>query len=178
MARGNKNAWTSTGEILLWLLFVALVFPAAFAGYAVGHYTSLGKPPKTVQVTTTVGSTSTSTSTPTTTTSATTTGSSGGSVAAGKTVFTGSSNCAGCHTFTAAGSSGTLGPNLDTAITTDAAADNHMSLAVFVKESIVHPDAYIAKGYSGGIMPGTFGTDLTSTQINDLVAFIVSNTNK
>jgi len=159
---------------MLWLLFVALIFPAAFAGYAVGHYTSLGKPPATV--TTTVGSTSMSTATPTTTTSATTTSSSGGDAAAGKVVFTGSSGCSGCHTFKAAGSSGTIGPDLDTAPAMDAKADGNMALAAFIKQSITDPSAYIAKGYSDGIMPKTFGTSLTSTQIDDLVAFISSNT--
>lgn len=49
-----------------------------------------------------------------------------------------------------------------------------MALAAFVKESIVNPDAYIAKGYSKGLMPTTFGNSLSSSQLNDLVAFIVS----
>ena len=158
---------------------MALVFPAAFAGYAVGHYTSLGKPPKTV--TETVGSTSTSTTSMTTTSMTTTsmtttTSSSGGNVAAGKTVFT-SSSCGGCHTFTAAGSFGNVGPNLDTALVTDAAADGNMALDAFIRESIVDPGAYIAKGpYSSGIMTATFATSLTATQIDDLVAFILSGT--
>jgi mono/diheme cytochrome c family protein len=173
VARRKRNPWTSTSEVLLWLLFVALIFPAAFAGYAVGHYTSLGKPPATV--TTTVGSTPTSTSTPATTTSGatTTTSSSGGSVAAGKVVFA-SSGCASCHTFAPANSSGQIGPNLDTAPTTDAKADGNMAVADFIKESITDPSAYIAKGYNDGIMPKTFKTSLTRTQLNNLVAFIVS----
>jgi hypothetical protein len=49
-----------------------------------------------------------------------------------------------------------------------------MNLAAFVKESIVNPDAYIAKGYTKGLMPKTFGQSLSSTQLNDLVAFILS----
>ncbi len=171
VARRKKNPWTSTSEIVLWLLVVALIFPAAFAGYAVGHYTSLGKPPATV--TTTVGSTSTST--PTTTTSMTTTTSGGGDVAAGKALFT--QNCASCHTLTAAGASGTFGPNLDTKPAIDAKADGNMALDAFIKQSITDPNAYIAQGFtkpSG--MPPSFGTSLTSTQINDLVALILSGT--
>ena len=53
--------------------------------------------------------------TPTTTESVTTTAPVGdaGDAAAGKTVFTGSAGCTGCHTLKDAGASGTVGPNLD-----------------------------------------------------------------
>ncbi len=164
--------------MLLWLLFVALLFPAGFAGWAVGRYTSLGKPSATVVRTVTVGSTSAATTTaPATTTSATTTssGSGGGNAAAGKSVFA-SSGCGSCHTFQPAGATGAIGPNLDTAPAADAKADHNMALAAFIKQSIVDPEAYIAKGYSKGIMPTTFGTSLSSSQQNDLVAFILSGT--
>jgi cytochrome c551/c552 len=175
----RQNPWSSTGEVLVWILFAVLLFPAGFAGYAVGHYTSLGKPPKTVVNTVTVGSTSsqTTTSAATTTSSATTTSGSGGggNAAAGKTVFA-SNGCANCHTFKPAGSSGTIGPDLDSAPHEDAKADNNMALAAFIKESIVNPDAYIAKGFSKGLMPTNFGSQLSSSQVNDLVAFILSGT--
>lgn len=171
MARRRKNPWTSTSEILLWLLFVALLFPAAFAGYAVGHYTSLGKPPATVTVT----STATPGTTSATTTAATTT-SSGGDIAAGKTAF-GANGCSGCHTFTAAGSNGTIGPNLDTAPAQDAQAAG-MDLASFVKQSITDPNAYIAQGFSKpSQMPSTFSS-LPASTLNALVAFILSGTHK
>jgi hypothetical protein len=49
-----------------------------------------------------------------------------------------------------------------------------MQLPDFIEESIKDPDAYIAKGYSKGIMPTTFGNSLSSKQLHDLVAFIVS----
>lgn len=157
------------------MLFAVLLFPAGFAGYAVGHYTSLGKPPKTVVNTVTVGSTSAPTTSMTTTTSAatTTSGGGGGNAAAGKTVFA-ANGCANCHTFTPAGSNGTIGPNLDTGPTESAKADGNMPLAAFIKQSIVDPNAYIAKGYTKGLMPATFGSQLSKTQINDLVAFILS----
>jgi mono/diheme cytochrome c family protein len=162
---------------MLWLLFVVLLIPAAFAGYAVGHYTSLGKPPATVTVS--IGPTIT---TPTTTSAATTTSasttstsSSGGDIAAGKVVFN-ASGCASCHTFTPAGASGQVGPNLDTAPAESAKADGNMNLDAFIRQSIILPNAYIAKGYTAGVMPSTFGTSLTPTQIKNLVAFISSGT--
>lgn len=162
---------------MIWLLFFALLFPAGFAGWAIGHYTSLGKGPTTVTKTVTVGSTSTPTTTSAQTTPMTTTSSSSGNVAAGRTLFA-SSGCASCHTFTPAGSSGTIGPNLDTAPAQDAKADGNMPLAAFVKQSIVDPNAYIAKGFPKGIMPATFGSQLKPSQIDDLVAFILSGTAK
>jgi cytochrome c551/c552 len=177
----RRNPWSSTGEVLLWVLFTALLFPAGLAGWAVGHYTSLGKPPSTVVHTVTVGggtSSATSTSAGTTTAAPTTTGSSGGgggNAAAGKAVFA-SSGCAACHTFKPAGATGTIGPNLDTEPATSAKADHNMPLAAFIKQSIVDPNAYIAKGFHSGLMPTTFGSQLSSSQINDLVAFILSGT--
>jgi hypothetical protein len=48
-----------------------------------------------------------------------------------------------------------------------------MPLVGFVRESIVKPNAYISPGYPRGVMPQTFGKSLTTTQLDDLVAFIV-----
>lgn len=157
---------------MIWLLFFTLLFPAGFAGWAIGHYTSLGKPSATVTVTGTVMPGTVTSTTPTTTSS-----SGGSQVAAGKTLFT-SSGCISCHTFTPAGSTGSIGPNLDTAPAQDAKADGNMPLAAFIKQSITDPNAYIAKGnYQPGTMPGNFGS-LGTTKIDDLVAFILSGTSK
>jgi cytochrome c551/c552 len=173
----RRNPWTSTGEVFIWVLFAALLFPAGFAGWAVGHYTSLGgKPSETVVHTVTAGTTpaATTTSAQTTTSAATTTSAGGGDAAAGKAVFA-ANGCATCHTFQPANATGTIGPNLDTAPSSDAKADNNMALAAFVAESIRNPDAYIAKGFSKGIMPTTtFSKSLSSKQLDDLVAFILS----
>ena len=163
------------------MLFAALLFPAGFAGWAVGHYTSLGKSSSTVVHTVTIGSTSAPATTtapaPTTTPATTTSSGGGGNAAAGKAVFA-ANGCASCHTFKPANATGSVGPDLDTAPASDAKADNNMNLAAFIKESIDNPDAYIAKGYSKGVMPTTFGQSLSSTQLNDLVAFILSGTAK
>jgi cytochrome c551/c552 len=175
----RKNPWVTTGEVFLWVLFAALLFPAAFAGWAVGHYTSLGGE-KTKTVTVSSGGTTPSTTTAGTTTAATTTSSgtttaaAGGAalIAAGKTVFN-ANGCAACHTFAPAAATGTVGPNLDTAPTTDAQKDK-MPVPAFVKQSIVDPNAYIAPGYPKGVMPTTFGSSLSAAQLNSLVAFIVS----
>lgn len=103
--------------------------------------------------------------TTTTTTTATTTEQPPGSPEAGKAVFA-SAGCGACHTFAAAGTSGTVGPNLDEALQGKDPA--------FVRESIVDPNAEIAKGYGAGVMPQNFGQQLSPKQLDDLVAFLTS----
>jgi mono/diheme cytochrome c family protein len=93
----------------------------------------------------------------------------GGDATAGKAVFT-SAGCASCHTLSQAGATGTVGPNLDTAIKGDAGST---PLADFIRESIVDPDKVIAKGYTAGIMPTNFGSTLSSSDIDNLVALIM-----
>ncbi|HEY8193057.1 MAG TPA: cytochrome c [Gaiellaceae bacterium] len=88
-----------------------------------------------------------------------------GDPAAGKAVFA-SAGCAGCHTFEAAGASGTVGPNLDEVL-----ADKH---AEFVRQSIVEPNAEVAEGYQPGIMP-SFKDQLSEDQVNNLVAFLTQS---
>jgi cytochrome c oxidase subunit 2 len=86
-----------------------------------------------------------------------------GDPAAGKEVFA-SAGCAGCHTFTPAGSNASIGPDLDNALKGKDAA--------FVLQSIVDPNAQIAPGFSAGIMPTSFGQSLSDKQLADLVAFL------
>jgi mono/diheme cytochrome c family protein len=84
----------------------------------------------------------------------------------GKIVFS-AQGCGSCHTFKAASATGTVGPDLDTALKGKDAA--------FVHASIVDPNKEIASGYQPNIMPQNFGQTLTPTQINDLVAFLTQS---
>jgi cytochrome c551/c552 len=94
-------------------------------------------------------------------------------IAAGKTLFS-ANGCSSCHTLAAAGATGTIGPNLDTAVTSDAAKAK-MPVGAFIKQSIVDPAAFTATGGPWATaMPTTFGGSLSQTQINDLVALIES----
>jgi mono/diheme cytochrome c family protein len=88
-----------------------------------------------------------------------------GNPAAGKAVFA-SNGCGGCHTFTPAGTKGTIGPDLDQVL--------KGKDAEFVRQSIVDPNAEIAEGFQPNVMPQTYGQQLTSKQIADLVAFLLS----
>ena len=71
-----------------------------------------------------------------------------GDAAAGKEVFM-SSGCGGCHTYGPAGTSASIGPDLDTAL--------DGKDADFVLESIAQPNDEIASGFQANIMPATFG---------------------
>ena len=91
--------------------------------------------------------------------------------AAGKALFT-ANGCGGCHTFTPAGSTGKVGPNLDN-LAADAQKANRGSLEAYTRESIKHPNVYIVPGFQAGVMPD-FGSKLTDSQIDDLVSFLTS----
>lgn len=184
MPRRRRSTAVSIGEVLVWFLFVALLVPAGVVGWAIGHSTAGGT--RTVTVRAAGAAPTTTRSAPATTASATTAAATttaapstttapaaaAGDAAKGKAVFT-SAGCGSCHAFKPAGTSATVGPDLDTRPAQDAKKAN-MQLAAFVHESIVSPDAFIASGYAKGIMPTTFGSTLSKQQVDDLVAFVVS----
>jgi cytochrome c oxidase subunit 2 len=121
---------------------------------------------------------STATSTPTSTPPpAGSGGSTGGSTSGaagdpdnGKTIFTGSAGCGGCHALAAAGTTGAVGPALDDL--SGSAQKAGEPLDAFIKTSIVDPGAFVAEGYPDGVMPTNFGSTLSASDIDDLVAFI------
>jgi cytochrome c551/c552 len=88
-----------------------------------------------------------------------------GNAATGKTVFV-ANGCGACHAFQPAGATATVGPNLSVVLQGKDAA--------FIRESVVDPNAEIAQGYQAGIMPDNFGTQISTAQLNDLIAFLQS----
>jgi cytochrome c551/c552 len=94
-----------------------------------------------------------------------------GNAAAGKAVFAGN-GCGACHTFQPAGSTGKIGPDLGNLAA--GAQEAGQPLAEYARQSIVDPNAFVVKGYPSGVMPGDFGQKLSKTQLDDLVAFLVS----
>jgi cytochrome c oxidase subunit 2 len=82
----------------------------------------------------------------------------------GKSLFT-SVGCGNCHVLQDAGSQGQLGPDLDNVL---ADADE-----AFVRESIVSPDAQIAEGFQPGVMPQTYGEQLSDQQLEALVEYLL-----
>jgi mono/diheme cytochrome c family protein len=86
-----------------------------------------------------------------------------GDPAAGRQVFE-AQGCGGCHAFSAAGTSGTVGPDLDEAL--------QGQDAEFIRQSIVDPNAEVASGFAPNVMPQDYGQNLTQKQLDDLVAFL------
>jgi mono/diheme cytochrome c family protein len=99
--------------------------------------------------------------------------------AVGKTIFTGVGGCGSCHTLAAAGTTGTVGPNLDQRLKSDCATPQSMKIRGTTLEKCIHtaivdPYAYIPSGYAAGIMPSTFSKTLSPSQVEALVAFLSS----
>jgi cytochrome c oxidase subunit 2 len=89
--------------------------------------------------------------------------------ALGKETFA-SAGCGGCHTFAPAGTDAQVGPDLDN-LAADAQAAGE-PVADYVRQSIVDPNAVIAKGYQPGVMPETFGDTLKPDELDALVAYL------
>lgn len=147
------------------LVLVVLVAALGLVAAGCGGEESQSAAPETVQgevtttettTTETTESTSTETTTGETTTTTTETGGGAptGDPVAGKAIFTGASGCTGCHTLADAGSSGTVGPNLDDA-----------------KPSFDLAYDRVTNGQGG--MP-SFKTSLTDQQRADVAAYVSS----
>jgi cytochrome c553 len=80
-------------------------------------------------------------------------GSGGGDAAAGEAVFT--ANCGSCHTLEEAGTTGTVGPNLD--------------------ESTLDVEAVVAQVENGGGAMPPFGGQLSEEEIANVAAFVVAS---
>src|SRR4051812_843644 len=99
-------------------------------------------------------------------------GGGGGQAAApdAKALFTngkdssGATPCGSCHTLSEASTNGTTGPDLDQVLKGKDAA--------FIKQSILQPDAEIAKGFAKGIMPPNYGSTLSGAEVDALVKFL------
>jgi cytochrome c oxidase subunit 2 len=90
----------------------------------------------------------------------------------GKAVFT-NNGCGACHTLTAAGTTGKVGPDLDKLRAY--AQQAKQPLDAFIRTSIVSPNAYIQPGYPKNVMPQTFGTSLSKQQLDALVTYLAAS---
>ena len=85
----------------------------------------------------------------------------------GAQVFT-DFDCGSCHTLEAAGSTGTVGPVLDSALQGESEE--------FIRTSIVDPNDEIEEGFSPDLMPQTYEEDMTPEELDALVTFLADST--
>ena len=76
--------------------------------------------------------------------------------------------CGSCHTFKAAESTGTIGPNLNEYLAPD---DEQAG----IEEMILDPNSEIAEGYKPNIMPQTYSQEIPKPELEQLVEFLVEN---
>ena len=81
----------------------------------------------------------------------------------GAQVFT-DSGCGGCHTLADAGTSASVGPDLDGAL--------EGKDAQFIETAIVDPNADVAKGFPPDTMPQNYGSDLSPEELEALVQYL------
>jgi cytochrome c oxidase subunit 2 len=88
----------------------------------------------------------------------------------GEEIFA-SAGCGSCHAFEPAGTDAQVGPSLNELAAAAQAAGAEPE--EFVRESIVDPDARIAEGFQGGVMPKTYDRTLTEEQLDALVQYLL-----
>jgi mono/diheme cytochrome c family protein len=88
----------------------------------------------------------------------------------GDQIFT-AAGCAGCHTFSPAGSNGTIGPNLNQLKTQAGKLVPGKSAEQYIRESLEDPGAYIVKGFPNAMPP--FKGRLTDQQIKAIVDYLL-----
>jgi mono/diheme cytochrome c family protein len=81
----------------------------------------------------------------------------------------GAISCGSCHTMQAAGTSGTIGPNLDKELTSDPPSAT--------RESIVNPNKEIVTGYHANVMPSNYATALSPQELDAVVNYVYHSTN-
>ena len=91
-----------------------------------------------------------------------------GNPVAGEAVFK-TAGCSACHTFTPAGATGTIGPDLDQIVSY--ARQSGKQLRPYTVNAIISPPRSDVPG-AVDAMPTTFGASLGTKKIADLVAFL------
>jgi len=92
----------------------------------------------------------------------------GAGSSSGGQLFT-SAGCSSCHTLSAAGATGELGPNLDESLAPD---DDTQGIEVM----IVEPNSEVVEGFSVNVMPQDYGQKLSSQEVHQLAGFLVEST--
>lgn len=81
--------------------------------------------------------------------------------------------CGGCHTFTPAGTSASVGPDLDELASVADQRESGLSAEEYTEEAIVEPDAFVVDGFAAGVMPDNYGEQLDEEQLGALVEYLL-----
>ncbi|MHB8629474.1 MAG: c-type cytochrome [Aggregatilineales bacterium] len=95
-----------------------------------------------------------------------------GEPARGQALFQGAATCSSCHDV--ANGVTIVGPSLKGVASRAGSREPGKSAADYIHESIVTPNAFIVPGFQPNIMPQTFAQTLSTQQINDLVAYLLT----
>jgi mono/diheme cytochrome c family protein len=74
--------------------------------------------------------------------------------------------CGSCHTLEAAGTTGTVGPDLDQDLPGQSAKQ--------IEESIVDPNADVVSGFQPDVMPQVYGSQIAPDALQDLIEFLMT----
>lgn len=100
-----------------------------------------------------------------------------GDATRGDTLFHGKGDggkfpCSACHSLTAGQT--LVGPSLAGIAARGATTLAGYSAEQYVHESVVQPNAHVVEGFSSGIMPQTFGAQMTKQELADIIAFLMT----
>ena len=96
----------------------------------------------------------------------------GGGGKSGEAIFK-AHGCDTCHTLSAAGAKGTVGPDLDKLPAYAAKAGQ--PLGAFIRTSILSPNAYVEPGFPKGVMPLTFAKEIPKPDLDTLVQYLIQS---
>ncbi len=94
---------------------------------------------------------------------------------AGRKLFT-DTGCNACHTLADAGSTATVGPELDDLAAQAAKFGKRegQTPEEYVRAAIEDPGAFVVPGYQAGLMPGDYKSQLSPAEIDTLVEYLLN----
>lgn len=80
--------------------------------------------------------------------------------------------CSACHSLQQGQT--LVGPSLYGIADTAATRKEGYSAEKYIHESVVEPNAYVVESFTPGIMPQTFGTQVTKQELADIIAYLMT----
>jgi mono/diheme cytochrome c family protein len=89
-----------------------------------------------------------------------------------QTVIGSQAGCATCHSLDAGVV--IVGPSMAGIASRAGSTVAGQSAEEYLRESLLKPDAHLVEGFPAGTMPQVWGDELTSEQIDDLIAYLLT----